>query len=346
MTAPGEFTISPVRNYRGLSLVELLVATLLGLLLTAGVIALYLENKRSYFYDEQLARLQENGRYAIRLLSRELAMAGFFGGLLSPGQVVAGAVAGDCNAGRWALDLSAPLAMVDDHSSPDKLVTTEGTDLDCVEGGSVLPATDVLAIKRTAAEASLREGELAPNLSASTSERWFLRLQADAPPRWRKLKPVDLFALAESGNPASFWQAVARIFYIRPYSDPDNRDDGLPVLCMETLVGDAMGTRCLVEGVENLQLEWGIDTDGDDVANRYLSAPRSGELDRAVSARLYLLLRSIYPIAGHRDEKTYQLGKLRVPATGDSYLRRVFTATVYLRNRIRPIGLAQEGRNQ
>jgi hypothetical protein len=137
---------------------------------------------------------------------------------------------------------------------------------------------------------------------------------------------------------------VARIFYIRPYSDPDNRDDGLPVLCMETLVGDAMGTRCLVEGVENLQLEWGIDTDGDDVANRYLSAPRSGELDRAVSARLYLLLRSIYPIAGHRDEKTYQLGTLPVPATGDSYLRRVFTATVHLRNRIRPISLAQEGR--
>ena len=322
---------------RGLSLVELLVSTALGLLLTAGMAALYLEYKRHYFYDEQLARLQENGRYATRLLSRELAMAGFFAGSLSAAEIPAVAIGRDCNADGWALDASRSLDMVNDYSPPADITTTAGTSLACLEGGTIAAGSDMLAIKRTAALASLENGLIASGLAASRSERWFLRVQADRVPQWHRIKPVELVSLAGSGETAAWWQAVAKIFYVRRYSDPENSSDDLPTLCVEALVSDAMSTRCLVEGVENLQLELGVDSDGDGVANRFLSAPQMAEMQQVVAVRFYLLLRSLAPVTGYRNEKNYRLGEMLVPAREDGFLRRVFSATVSLRNRVRLI---------
>lgn len=322
---------------RGLSLIELLVASALGLLLTAGMAGLYMEYKLQYFHDEQLARLQENGRFATRLLSRELAMVGFFAGSLSAAEIAAVSIGSDCNADRWALDATSPMGIVDNYSPPGAVVTTAGTPLACLEGATVAAGTDMVAIKRTAALASLQGGVIAPGLAASGSDRWFLRVQPDRIPDWRKTRPVDLISLAGSGEAAEWWQAVAKIFYVRRYSDPDNTSDGLPTLCMEALVSDAMTTRCLVEGVENLQFELGVDSDGDGVANRFLSAPQRGEMDRIVAARFYLLLRSPSPVAGYRSDRNYQLGGLVVPAKSDGFLRRVFSATVALRNRVRLI---------
>ena len=56
-----------------------MVSMLLGVILSAGFVSTYLGAKRNAFYDEQMARMQESGRYAMRLLSRELAMVGFYG---------------------------------------------------------------------------------------------------------------------------------------------------------------------------------------------------------------------------------------------------------------------------
>ena len=81
-----------------------------------------------------------------------------------------------------------------------------------------------------------------------------------------------------------------------------------------------------------MQLEFGIDEDGDQVADRYLPAPGSRELERAVSARLYLLLRSVHPVYGYRNRHGYRLGGKYVPAANDAYYRRLFQTTVILRN--------------
>ena len=67
-----------IRQY-GLTLVELMVAILLSMLLAAGIIQIYLGNKQTYTFQEAMSRNQENGRYAIEILSRDLRMAGFTG---------------------------------------------------------------------------------------------------------------------------------------------------------------------------------------------------------------------------------------------------------------------------
>jgi type IV pilus assembly protein PilW len=326
------FGTDALTRMRGLSLVELMIASLLGVLLLAALASLYLAGKRQYFHDEQLARLQENGRYATGLLRRELQMAGFYGGVLPVAGIEAVAIPRDCSDEPWALSTASPLTFVDDHLSATEVRTTGDRQLDCIDGRDVAPGTDVLAVRRTAAEASVADGLVAPDLSSYSTWRWFLQVSPDRPPQWRRLASRDLPGIAVEGPGTSLWKAVARIFYIRRYSAPDNRNDGLPVLCMEELVNEAMLTRCLVEGVENLQLELGVDTDGDGIANRYLNPRDTGDLADAVAARVHLLLRSVFQVPGPRASTSYRLGSVQVNAAGDGYLRRVFSTTIQLRN--------------
>ena len=61
----------------GLSLVELLVAMTVGLLLTAGVLTVFVNSKQTYRVQDNLSHLQENGRFALILLGNALRMAGY-----------------------------------------------------------------------------------------------------------------------------------------------------------------------------------------------------------------------------------------------------------------------------
>jgi len=70
---------SPSRRQSGVSLIELMIAMVLGLLVMGAVIQLFLGSKASYNSNEALARIQENGRFSLELLKRELSDAGTHG---------------------------------------------------------------------------------------------------------------------------------------------------------------------------------------------------------------------------------------------------------------------------
>jgi type IV pilus assembly protein PilW len=91
-------------------------------------------------------------------------------------------------------------------------------------------------------------------------------------------------------------------------------------------------TECLVEGIEQLQLEFGIDETGDQLADRFEVAPGLAELRTAVAVRIYLLVRSLHSVAGYVDTRSYTLGSARLEAPNDGYYRRLMQTTVLLRN--------------
>ncbi len=64
---------------RGVTLIELMVALVMGLVLLAGVAAIFVANKESFRVQEGLARSQEGGRFAILMIERELRSAGYRG---------------------------------------------------------------------------------------------------------------------------------------------------------------------------------------------------------------------------------------------------------------------------
>ena len=91
----------------------------------------------------------------------------------------------------------------------------------------------------------------------------------------------------------------------------------------------------MAQGVENLQIEVGVDSDGDGTANYFSAQPTAAQLALASNARLYLQVRSARPDVDYVNEKTYQIGNAEpfTPA-GDErhYLRKTLATEVALRN--------------
>ena len=67
------------KHQSGLTLVEVLVAMVIGLFLLTGIAQAYLSNRVSYTFSEAISRIQENGRFALDTMTQDLRMAGFFG---------------------------------------------------------------------------------------------------------------------------------------------------------------------------------------------------------------------------------------------------------------------------
>lgn len=82
----GEFALGCLRKarQRGLTLVELLIAMTLGLVILLAIGSIYLGSRATYRIQEDNARLQETGRYALEVLGRSVHQAGFWNVPISP----------------------------------------------------------------------------------------------------------------------------------------------------------------------------------------------------------------------------------------------------------------------
>ncbi len=71
---------SPARSNRslagGFTLIELMIAMVLGLIVVGGALAIFSSNKVTYLSTENLGRIEENGRVAFELMAREIREAG------------------------------------------------------------------------------------------------------------------------------------------------------------------------------------------------------------------------------------------------------------------------------
>jgi type IV pilus assembly protein PilW len=322
---------SGASRHSGLSLIELMVSILLGVILSSGIIAVYLESKRNYVAEEELARIQENGRFSLDLLKRELSMAGFFGGYLLADGIPAVTVGTDCST-DWALEFAPPVELVNDWTS-GAFLTGEGTTLDCGLA-NVKSGTDVITIKRSAARATVYEGAVVNGAQLDPNE-WYLKIEGYGENmEWYN---NSSFAAFDPNDAVEYWEMYTKIFYIRDYSTTVG--DDIPTLCVKFLAADGMTSdQCLVEGIEDMQIEFGVDTNGDNVPNTY--TPDPNDMSVAVTARLYLLVRSLGELVGaeNANSKTYQLGldSGTVTTAADGYLRRIFSTTVLVRNAILP----------
>jgi type IV pilus assembly protein PilW len=96
----------------------------------------------------------------------------------------------------------------------------------------------------------------------------------------------------------------------------------------------------LVEGVENLQVLYGFDTDGDGNPDIYraslsgVAGAADNDWSNVVSVKLYVLARSTDAEQGYVDSaKTFDLGPAGVTApAGDAYKRLLLTSMVRLNN--------------
>lgn len=64
---------------KGLSLIELMIAMVLGLIVVLGIAQIFVSAKQTYVAQNASARMQEDARYALTRMTQELRMAGMFG---------------------------------------------------------------------------------------------------------------------------------------------------------------------------------------------------------------------------------------------------------------------------
>lgn len=91
--------MSTIRRNRqhGLTLIEMMVAMTLSVLVAGTMVVLFANSKETYNLNENLARLQENGRFAMHLISRDLRWADYRGCLTQ--DLLPNAITGSNNSG-------------------------------------------------------------------------------------------------------------------------------------------------------------------------------------------------------------------------------------------------------
>lgn len=142
------------------------------------------------------------------------------------------------------------------------------------------------------------------------------------------------------------------IYFISPCSKPTSgttcngaTDDGgnpIPTLKRLELVDNGSGGRVwkivpLVEGIEDMQIDYGLDDNSDGIVDRFDNIIPDSKWPQVRSARIYLLARNIEGTPAHKDNKQYFMGigddPNKLPAaTQDSFKRHVYSATVMIRN--------------
>lgn len=342
--------MSSLHRQQGLSLVELMIAVTLGLIVLTAILAVFSQNSRSFRQTETVARMQDSARFALDSLARDLSMAGYYGGMYGAASIagLTAAPANDCGAADsstspatpWAFRLGRRVEFRNQGST-----TPVATAFPCL-GTATTPVaadTDIVAIRRVAGQAT---AELASGSTAQLrAGQFYLKTNGTVGSLIHNGSSGN-YALASSTDqplqaPVSFWKYLPRVYFIRSYADTPG--DGIPALCrmeLQQVANATMAVECLADGVENLQIEWGLDADNDCVVDTYTSSPGADALAQtAITARLWLLVRSTDPDGGYTDDKHFDFGDYRrAAAQADAFHRRVYSTTVQLRNPVGDLG--------
>lgn len=341
-------------SQRGFTLIELMIAMLLGAFLIGGIMQIFIGSRQTYRMQENLSRLQENGRFAMDFIMRDNRMMGFQGcaSRSTTPNVIIDPKAPNPNLApaTLATALSTPLIGIDNVAN-NWSASACGASNDCVVG------TDEITYHFGGSCGGYLTGNLAavnaniqiPAANSCNINAYDVLMISDC-------SATDIF-IATSASSGSGVQTIAHANsqnttnnLSKPYgSDAEvlafrtysffirNNASGEPALWRLDNSKPANSTNPveLIEGIENMQISYGADTDAtpDGTANYYVPAGTVGlNMNQVVSIRVSVLVRSMNDgLASHPLAYTYN-GATVTPT--DQRIRRVFTSTIALRNRL------------
>jgi type IV pilus assembly protein PilW len=319
---------STTRNQLGFTLVELMIAIGLSMILSIAVVTVFANNRHSFNQDANVQRMQDDARHALREITYEISMAGHYADLLIPGSVTRDnnlTLTTDCGpigTAEWMYQTVQAgtgqfLSVVAlDNATPAQAAAN----FTCINGGEFVDGTDVVAIKRVA---GVRAG-------VPTNGNIYLRTNGTVGLLYQE--PLTTPPVIPIPAPNAAWEYRPSIFYIRNFARTPG--DDIPTLCKKVLRGPAPGmtTECIATGIEDLQMEYGIDTTNDGFANLYLPAPTLAEMQSVVVARVTLLARSAKSDSKYQNDKTYNLSNADPLSPADGFRRQVVSTTIGIQN--------------
>ena len=318
-------------NQTGFSLVEMMVAMTISLVLVLGVATIMISSKRSYNVQQDMARMQENARFAIEFLNKDLRMAGYFGcsGEVPNGMTRLRGVDG----GGLAPD-KLSVNFVDSNQNAFSVVHTP-----LIASAAVVsaPLNEGNTRFNFNVRGNLNIGDTVIASDCGGSDAYTITRIDDTLNRVTLIRDRQCKSLSTSTNGLC-----------KTYNN-NGLSDGGEIRRLVTYtysIGDAasgVGLSLfrngdeLVEGVENMQIRYGVNNGADNGANmlvQYQTANNITNWNSIVSVRIYLVVNTIKErFDKELDTQTYDVGELQPYNPDDDYRRRtVFTTTVMLRN--------------
>ncbi|MFK7995332.1 MAG: PilW family protein [Granulosicoccus sp.] len=337
----------------GFSLVELLLATTIGLILLSGMIAVFSGNKRSSELNVAMANLQENARFAIDKISKDARMAGFQGCIdinRGPATVLAAA---EPTADYHATAAQASVISADDVWTPAPPLGFTPTNHNAVPGTHALtlqfghPSTFPLLSQVGTAGVANRTGPAIINITPGISSRPF-DLEVDDYAIISDCATADIFRISaldttattatlahaapanksgafstEFGAPDTLrmtrvMRFVSNVYYVGDTGLTNDRGDAVTALYQQSLpYGDPTNNPPteLIRGIENMRISFGLRTG---VNSLIYVDPSDSRFDptQVETVRIGLLMNSFDRISDNNDTNTYVIaGQAIAPAT-------------------------------
>ena len=320
---------------RGFTIIEFMIAMTLSLLVLAALTAAFVSSSRSRTEIEKANEQIENGRFALQILTDDLEMAGFLSHFdldlamaASPAMNPPPAKPDSCATSLANLRAALPMHI----QGYDSLAAASADIPSCI--ADFKAGTDIIVVRRTATcvigdtgcevagapqfQASLCEDELAPNIAAD-----FYRLETTVGNLNRKKRGC--------GAAADRRPYLVHVYFV---ANNDAAGDGVPTLKRAELGNSAAPAAftvvSLAHGIQDLQIDYGIDNDGDGAPDTYTSSPDTYDAPggaagphadcaahasecvsnwrNVMAVRLNVLARNSSETRDYSDKKAYVLG--------------------------------------
>ena len=319
-------TIRFSRKLHGLTLVEVMVALAIGSFLMIGAVQIYNQSREAFVINESIARVQETAQFAMDTIEADLRMASNWGRTSRALSIVGRSEPTDVNpkvlsvpldcSEEWSIELGVPV---------DGFNNVMG--LTCPAEDTAHANSDVLTVRRASVNpVPLQNGRLQIQTTRVQGE-----IFDDG------IIPGN-FTAADSGT----HNLMASSYYVDTNSA---LIPGVPTLRRKSLgiqgVNSAIFDQEIAPGVENLQVQFGVDMNEDNTVDRYVNpgdqiynpdAPGYAPGARVITARVWLLVRGLSVEPGVNDARAYTPGDVNLGTYNDSFRRIVVSKTILLRN--------------
>lgn len=310
---------------KGFTLVELILSMSVGVVLFSGIISIFIGMRTTTAETSNYGELQENGRFAISILTDDLTRQDFWGdyaGYLDSSTLISVPDQPDSDCvGDGINNETFPEGIGQFRTLWGETIVAGDLDpLSCFSSSSsqrTMVGSDVLQLKRV----------LSTPLVAVSAGNYYLR---------SSLSTAGIFS-ADGVDPdvsdSQLWQYQHHVYYVR---ETKVGDEYVPVLMQGRLSNYDMSFSPIVDGIEMIRFMYGVDTDDDGIVNAYLSADNMttklwDNAGSILAVKIYVLARGSVEDNKYDNTSTYQLGDLSYPVD-DNYRRLLFSTTVSLYN--------------
>lgn len=331
------------REQTGFSLVELMIAMTLGLVLLGGIGYVYIGSSGAFRTTDNLSRIQENARYALEVMSRDIRMAGYTG----CGNISTMTVKTIANPPVPAMSLNNALIGYDNGSgwtNPTTISRAAGDVLSIMAAfssganlsGNLIPSNANVQIKGN--PNGFKQGDVLVVTDCANADVF----KVTNSPGSSGIVTLAHGSGTNSGNRTGTYGSDAFVMRVDQYSyfigdTPISASRPVSVRALYRVGLDGIAEE-LVEHVHDMQLRYGLDTSAnrDGTVDTYSTTP--GNWPQVVSVTVNLLMRSPdNNIATAAQSVTFNNSTYSASSatTADrTRLYQVFSSTVGVRNRL------------